>query len=154
MRLILIRHAVAEDRRLDLEDRERHLTEEGKEEFRALMPELKEKLAYLNDPPYYLWSSPSYRTMETAQIVAETLGIEVIDENEFIYSGDYLNFSDAIAQAQEEAIFILVGHEPTLSDWSGMMAHKPKKFKKSEIRAYIVDGFNPLTATFKWRIKP
>lgn len=154
MKLILIRHAIAEDRRIGLDDRERHLTEEGKKKFHTLMPELKEKLAHLKNPIYNLWSSPSYRTMETAEIVADTLNIDVIEENEFIYSGDYLHFSDAIQEAQEEAIFILVGHEPTLSEWSGMMAHQPKKFKKSEIRAYTVQAFDPLSATISWRIKP
>lgn len=41
MEIILIRHSIAEDRREDLEDIDRRLTQKGIKRFRELMPVLQ-----------------------------------------------------------------------------------------------------------------
>lgn len=75
MEIILIRHSIAEEKRVDLEDVNRHLTEKGVKRFRGLMPVLQKKLEPLEERDILLWSSPAKRATETADYRERRAGL-------------------------------------------------------------------------------
>lgn len=154
MEIILIRHAKAEERLGSSQDIKRHLTEKGKQKFRQLMPELNEKLEPIEEGPVLLWSSPATRALETAQIVAEELQMEINAIHDFLYEGDFEKFSQEILNLNEDTTLVIVGHEPTLSEWTKRMAGEDVKIRKGEILNFHLHSRSPLEAELRWVIKP
>ncbi|MFD1216090.1 phosphohistidine phosphatase SixA [Microbulbifer celer] len=107
MLLFVLRHGHAEP--FSNSDETRALTDEGREEVRAVCKERASELAQVRT----IWASPFVRTRQTAKIVAETFGLEVeINEN---LTGDtpVQQLMDVLAEA-DEALFplLLVSHQP------------------------------------------
>lgn len=118
MEILLIRHSIAEDRRADLDDVDRRLTQKGIQRFRELMPVLQKKLEPLEEREILFWSSPAKRATETADIVTEELGFEIDEIKDFIYYGDFEDLSEDVQDVDDELILLITGHEPLLSDWT------------------------------------
>lgn len=154
MEILLIRHSTAEDKRADLEDIKRHLTEKGVKKFQKLMPELKEKLEPLDQDKILLWSSPAARALETAEIVAKELNIEINAVHDFIYSGEFEKLSAEVQNIKDEMKILVVGHEPTLSEWTKQMTDEDVKIKKGAILNLKVVSRSPLEAELQWVIAP
>lgn len=154
MELIFVRHAKAEERRDNLDDRQRHLTEKGKAKFTQLMPQLLEKLSPSKDLPYIIWSSPANRAIETAEIVAQSLEHLIDDQYEFIYTGDFEAFTTALQEVDDKVTLILVGHEPTWSTWSAKLANRSIDYKKGGIASFKLTSKDPVQANFLWQIQP
>ena len=152
MKLMLIRHAHAEEKREDLEDIKRHLTEKGIESFKSLMPELKEKLEPLAERNLLLWSSPANRAMETAEIVADALQIPINSIEGFIYEGDFKTLSNRIQVEDDETTLMVVGHEPSLSEWAEEMTGEPTKIRKGDMLHFEVTQKFPLKAELQWTV--
>ncbi len=152
MQIILVRHAHAEERREDLEDIKRHLTKEGKEIFKRLMPELKERLQPIAKQKLLLWSSPANRAMETAEIVAEALDLSVDTIEGFIYEGDFKTLSSWIQDVADDALLMVVGHEPALSEWAKEITGERMKIRKGDLLQFEVTQKFPLKAELQWKI--
>ena len=106
MKLLLVRHATAEEARPGLTDAERALTPRGRERMNAAVPGL---LAWGLQPARLL-SSPLLRARQTAEIVSEACGVpvEILDTLAALPSEKLLadlHGDDALA----------VGHEPWIS---------------------------------------
>ena len=102
--LWLLRHGDAEDSASD--DFSRRLTEKGKRQSRAAGL----ALARLEIEIDTCLTSPKARALETAQIAAGELGIEV-EEDERLRGGDF----DPYELAAGRGRVLLVGHEPDFS---------------------------------------
>lgn len=154
MDIILIRHAPAEPRRDNIADIERHLTEKGKRKYRKLVPQLGKKLERVTKQPITMWSSPANRALETAAIVTEELGIAVAASHDFIYTGDFAAFSEALKKVADDTTLLVVGHEPTLSEWFQQLTAQEITLKKGAMIGVKVDQLTPLAAEFQWQIQP
>lgn len=154
MEIILIRHAKAEEKREDLEDIKRNLTEKGKKKFQKLMPKLKEKLEPIEDRNIILWSSPATRALETAHIIAHDLQIKISSIHDFIYEGDFQKMSREIQDVDAETTLLIVGHEPSLSEWTKELAGEDVKIKKGAMLNFNVTNQSPLEAELQWTIAP
>lgn len=154
MEIILVRHSNAEDRTANLDDRKRHLTQKGINRFSSLMPKLSEKMVPLKERNILIWSSPAYRAMETAEILAEALVIPEIYQEEFIYSGDFNDLVQAIQNVDDDSTLFIVGHEPTLSIWADMMGENQRVFKKGQMISLTPSQKEPLKAKLNWKIIP
>lgn len=155
MKIVLVRHAKAEDRRDGLEDRERRLTEKGVTKFTGLMPQLLEQLESQADHPVVIWSSPAFRAAETADILADHLDLPIDAYHDFIYTGEFEKFAAALEDiADDDTILFLVGHEPTLSLWTAQIAHRNIHFKKGAMVALELTSRDPLEAKLAWQIQP
>ncbi len=152
MEIILVRHAKAEKKREDLEDRKRKLTEKGIKEFQKLTPELKEKLKPLEKEKIELWSSPARRALETAHIIAQDLLLYSLTTEEFIYTGDFEQLSREVQKAEEDQIIFVVGHEPSLSEWAEAMTGEEMKIRKGDMLSFKVTDSSPLKAELQWVI--
>lgn len=105
--IYLIRHGIAQS--YSTSDFERELTTEGIIKLRAAFIEFREKFKSSN---YKIYSSPTVRTVQTAEILCEMLksDFEIVDE---LKDESYVDF---IKQLDKNADHIIVGHEPYISD--------------------------------------
>ncbi|HET9989924.1 MAG TPA: histidine phosphatase family protein [Kofleriaceae bacterium] len=111
--VLLIRHASAIDETLELRDPYRHLTALGRQQARAL----GDRLRWHDCEPTHLWSSPLVRAIQTAELVALTLGSATLIETlpALAPEGHPRDVAAAIAKLPAGALVMLFGHEPTLS---------------------------------------
>ncbi len=115
MELLLIRHAIAEERRSGewSGDRDRPLTSSGEDRFRRLA----RLLATVWDPPDLILSSPYARAWRTAQILTEECGWpapEAFPSLEPMHAPAAT--VAALNQRTAAGRVVLVGHEPTLHE--------------------------------------
>jgi phosphohistidine phosphatase len=111
-----MRHAKAEK---GAKDRERGLTNEGREEARVVAEKLVEK----GCKPDVVLVSDARRARETALIVADILGaLDRIKTVENLYEGgsrDYIRAVDSIVTRCEHAL--IIGHNPAISDAAAVL---------------------------------
>ncbi len=154
MEIILVRHAKAEKRRMEIEDDRRYVTKKGEEKFQKLLPELREKLHLPSERKVILWSSPALRALETAHILARNFQINISSVHDFIYEGDFEQLTQAIQTIDEETTLFIVGHQPYLNEWIYDLTGKEEKIKKGNIISLKITSRNPLEAKAQWMIIP
>ena len=115
MRLVVIRHAIAEDRETfaatGRDDASRPLTDDGKRKMRRAARGLRHLLPALET----IVASPLTRAHETAEIVRDEYGLQRIQTApELEPDGPLAAVVEALARYSGELIAI-VGHEPQLS---------------------------------------
>jgi phosphohistidine phosphatase len=111
-KLLLIRHAKA-THETGFKDFERPLQESGLKHAAIMASHLKEK-GYV---PEILIASPALRTLSTANIFSQHLGIPHAQTNEVIYEAGVYNLIKVINDVPVEHNFIaLVGHNPGISE--------------------------------------
>ena len=110
--VVFIRHTDAQNAPVGGSDADRKLTEKGisdaKKTARSIQPIVK-------DASIHLVCSPLIRALETAKILGKKLDLTPISE-EWVAIGKLSDLHEAIETLQEE-VLIVVGHEPTLSQW-------------------------------------
>lgn len=112
MQLYFVRHGRAEDREAwaPRDDRLRPLTDDGLARMRqsaATMQALKVK-------PDVIFTSPLTRALQTAEILAGTLGAPLVEENRLAHFG-VGGLADLIAAQEGARRLMFVGHEPDFS---------------------------------------
>ena len=121
MRLLLLRHGPADERdplRWP-DDRLRPLTPKGIERStRAIRGILK-----LEDAPDAIWTSPLRRAAQTAALLAESVGPDVLlEERETLEpGGSYRTLLEHLAAVKDTELLVLVGHEPDLGKLAGVL---------------------------------
>ncbi len=161
MKLLLLRHAIAEDRAKfatsGKEDRLRPLTEDGRKKMRrsadalaAILPEIA-----------LIATSPFARCRESAEIVARAYpGRPVLSElGELAPTGSSAALLKFLRAQKALPVVACIGHEPNLSQFAGwLLAGKEKSFL--ELRkggACLLDFAGPLApgaATLLWHLTP
>ena len=135
--LILIRHGIAEERTPEGDDFYRKLTEAGVEELTAFLPDIAPLLTESGN--LKIWTSPLVRARQTAELVAEATAVEVIQPQEFLETGDYVAFMEALKQEDDGFNLALVGHEPYMSIWTKELIGDAIPFKKGAVAFCTVD---------------
>ena len=134
MKLVLIRHARAEERALFRRDRTRALTEDGRRRMRKAARGLYALLPGISR----IATSPFLRARQTAEIVAAAYNGLVITPLPALAPGEPARTLLAWLRTQpEETELALVGHEPDLGRLAGwLLPGKPSgfmKFKKGAV---------------------
>lgn len=115
MRLLVIRHAIAEDKETfagtGRDDASRPLTDDGKRKMRRAARGLHELLDSID----VLISSPLTRAIETADIVRDVFGIERAEQMPELEPTRPLPEAVASLSRFPGELIALVGHEPQLS---------------------------------------
>jgi phosphohistidine phosphatase len=151
MRLYFFRHAEAEDAANGVADHERALTSKGQRRT-ALAAQ---GLVRLKVKPVRLYSSPRVRSRQTADILAESLGlsVEVRDEVDFDFS--VLAVERLIADLEDESDVLFVGHEPSMSIILSDMTGANVAMKKGGMaRVDIAPTTSPLRGRLVWLLAP
>lgn len=135
MKLYLMRHARAEDRKPGGLDSERELTGSGKTKAASKVSKLTDELSGLD----VVLTSPAIRAMQTAQIVVDHLnepGLLKVDDHLEVGSDAGLILAH-LRDLNYSGDVMLVGHEPWLSDLAARLISPTGdaqiKFKKSAI---------------------
>lgn len=130
--LLLLRHAKASRSPDSGTDQERPLTRRGRRDA----PRIARWMRTHDLVPDCILASPSRRTRETAELVADELGLasEALRWDERVYEADVATLLDVLAGAPADARrVLLVGHNPGLEDLvrhlGGETAREPEKGK-------------------------
>lgn len=145
MELLLVRHAIADERdpvRYP-DDSLRPLTDHGRERFRRAA----RGLATLVDPPQRVLASPYARTWETATILADAAGWPEPEPCEPLAAHHGAETALAMAAALgAEGRIALVGHEPTMTLLARLLVAAPDRARVEWFRkgaAALVDCAGP-----------
>jgi len=118
MQLLVIRHAIAEEREVfaqsGRDDSERPLTEAGREKMRRGVEGLRRLVSRID----LLASSPYARAMQTAELVAAGYGREadpIRRVESLIPDGPLERFQSWLQRQSRAQVVAIVGHEPQLS---------------------------------------
>ncbi len=160
MQLLLIRHAIAEEREdyasTGKRDAERPLTAFG----RRRMAKNARGLRRIAPTIDIIVSSPYTRAMETARIVAETLGVKsnVVTET-LIPERHPKEFLAWLAGQSADAVIAAVGHEPHVGrmlQWAiAQQAESHAVFKKGGVCLLEFDSaVKAGTAVLQWLVTP
>ena len=157
MKIYLVRHAIAEERRPDHEDDSlRPLTEKGRNKMQKIAGALRE----LGVDPDLIVSSPYVRARQTASVLAKALKYK----EEIVYSDSLLPMGkpdDMIGEVNEKYSvdeLMLVGHEPSLSTLASvLLAGNPDvsiNLKKGGICCLSDDLHYDRKAVLEWLLTP
>ena len=112
MILYFLRHGITSDTNTWTgDDHERPLTNEGVIQIKTIANFLK-KIDIKIDA---ILSSPLKRAVQTAQIIAKSMDLEVILDKRLAYGFSLESLSEIIAEHPQLAAIMLVGHEPDFS---------------------------------------
>lgn len=154
MKLLFLRHAIAEDARQGMRDWDRALTEEG----RAQGPVVAHALNMLETYPDVVLSSPLVRARETAELVAPLLNshVELVDELQ--PGSGSLKGLGRLLEHYTGTCVMLVGHEPDLSSLAARLANADERgilLKKAGLIRIDLDGRpQPGRGRLVWLLTP
>ncbi|NMB79985.1 MAG: phosphohistidine phosphatase SixA [Methanomicrobiales archaeon] len=113
MDLFILRHGKAEDAGHGITDAQRKLTKKGREEIEGLALWMAEHELEFD----LIAASPLTRAIETAAIVADTLGCpeKVVEWKVLVPGGNPDTVCREVDRYADAAAVLLVGHEPLLS---------------------------------------
>jgi phosphohistidine phosphatase len=117
MQLLVIRHAIAEDRDVfassGRDDSERPLTAAGRDKMRRAATGLRRVVPTID----LLASSPYVRAMQTAELVAEAYGIDGIKTvDALVPDAPLQRFLTWVQRKATVDVVAIVGHEPHLGE--------------------------------------
>lgn len=139
MKLLVVRHATAEDGGPNLRDWDRALTDKGRAEASLI----SHALQVLELQPNVVLSSPLVRARQTAEIVAGELGVDVTLADE-LQSGDAtLEHVQRLLTRHTVDTAMLVGHEPDLSSLAARLVNADERgmlLKKGGLIRVDVEG--------------
>jgi len=122
MQLLIVRHAVAEDRdefaRTGQDDAKRPLTKAGRRKMQRGVRGLRVVVPRID----VLATSPFTRAAETARIVADGYeGLEPVTVSELTPDGKYKDLIGWLRDQAARGVVAIVGHEPHLSGLAGLL---------------------------------
>lgn len=157
--VVLIRHAIAEDRddfaRTGKSDDLRPLTDKGRKRMQKAARGLRRVVPELDR----LFSSPLVRARQTAEIVSEAFGGPEVESLEAAATGDGNELLGVLRAAEPGTTIAVVGHEPINGNWTGWLltgaAAEFIAYKKGEACALSFAGaVRPGAAVLLWKIRP
>jgi phosphohistidine phosphatase len=149
MKLYFLRHAEAEDGK-DLDDHDRRLTTNGIERTSAAA----KVMTKLDIVPLFIYSSPRVRARQTADIVAQHLGMGVDVREEVDFTFSLKAVEKLIAELKPEDDVMFVGHEPSFSATIGALTGASVEMKKGGLARVDVISTFPLRGVLVWLVAP
>ena len=149
MELILMRHGKAETRSDAKADFERELTSIGRKKVKQAARGLSRCL--LPGRVVLIWTSPSIRTLQTAEILRTAFGkktkIHVMDA---IADGNLAELQTEWSKIPDIDVLIVVGHEPLLSDWTKKLSDVDLVFRPASAASIVLDDPEQSGASLDW----
>ena len=163
MKLILVRHALAEDRedffKKNLEDHMRPLTAKGKKKMQKIATEFVDLIGHVD----HIITSPYTRAKETASILKEVFSdASIVEAAELVPQSPPQSFLKWLRSfsGQFETL-MAVGHEPQLSVFASFLLTGETSsridFKKSGMICFefeSTEGLMQRQIQLKWMIHP
>ena len=152
-RLHLLRHADAGDPETwSGPDDARPLSPKGEKQSRRL----GRHLASVGFTPDGIISSPKLRARQTAEIVAEELGLEVTIDDRLGFGLDAVAVEAILFDASEPQAPVLVGHDPDFSELTAWLigASSFTMKKGALVRIDTVRPISQASGTLRWLVPP
>lgn len=147
--LILVRHAKTEPRSPEIEDHQRQLTSAGIRSAKAALPRA---LSLVENPKEWrIWSSPALRAWQTAEIVADAMGLKEIEKNPNLYSDEVHALRKSLAE--EKGNLVLVGHNPYLEEFADSICPHHLRLNKSSVACFTFEDGNLHEAELSWFVQ-
>ena len=129
-RLLLLRHAKTEPGGAGIDDHERALMARGREDA----PKLGRYIRQCGYDPDLILSSTSRRTVETVELVTDTLsGVARVDYMDALYLAEPEVILQVIRLAPDKMKGVMVvGHNPGLEQIATLLAREPVKRKERD----------------------
>ncbi|BAZ41625.1 phosphohistidine phosphatase SixA [Calothrix sp. NIES-4101] len=161
MELYLIRHGIAEEKRENLQDEERKLTQEGRQKTEKVA----QRLVELDLKFDFILTSPLVRARQTAEILLKAgLGKKVEESSYLAPGGDISAWIVNWLETQNpkissEAKLALVGHEPDLGYWTELLVWGEAKGrlvlkKAGTIGIKVPEKATPLGSSYMFLLTP
>ena len=148
MQLFFLRHAEAEGHHRA--DFDRELTERGHKRTKTAGKVMK----HLGIKPTHIFSSPRIRARQTADIVAEILGIKVEERSEVDFGFNVQHVESMINAIPESAQVMFVGHNPSMSYVVNELCGADLNMKKGGLARIDLYTRKPLQGELIWLIAP
>jgi phosphohistidine phosphatase len=139
MKLLIVRHATAEDGGPRLRDWDRALTDHGRAEASLV----SHALQTLELQPDVVLSSPLVRARQTAEIVAGELGVDMTLAEELQAGDATLDHVQRLLARHTAETALLVGHEPDLSSLAARLVNADERgmlLKKGGLIRVDIEG--------------
>lgn len=149
MRLYFFRHAIAQDPDDQTPDEQRELTEEGIARTKRAAQVMKA----LGVSPDYIYSSPLKRSLQTANILARGLGVEVEVKPE-LAPGFSIAGLEALTRDLNNEELLLVGHEPDFSTTISSLTGGRVVMKRGGLARVEVISRRPMLGQLIWLVAP
>ena len=149
MKLYFMRHGIAEYG-VGVSDHDRRLTQRGIQRIETAGRVLK--MTGIN--PAHIYSSPRIRAKQTAEIVAQALGMTVELRDEVNFDFDSQAVEALITGLADEAEVMFVGHEPSMSTTLGEITGGVVIMKKGSLARVDLVRRNPVRGILVWLIAP
>lgn len=156
MDLLILRHGEAGRRSPSPGDSKRALTDGGKQEIADLSNGLKSLEVKLDN----IFSSPLLRAKQTAEIVAKSLKYKgKIEELDSLKpEGSKLEFYLSLSKLKQDAVVLVVGHEPYLSEVIGEAISQSGcriNLKKAGLaRIKVISTLPKIKGELRWLLTP
>lgn len=128
MVIVLFRHGEAEDSTDMRDDGLRSLTTKGRKRTKKMAKVVNKLLP--KKRRIQIWSSPLLRALQTAEILADQVGVKVKIHNA-ISNGDFEMLCANLKDCHEEDCVLIVGHQPFLGEWTEQLTGLQLPFRKS-----------------------
>ena len=145
--LVLVRHGAPEASSPSGADMDRRLTEAGARALRAAYPRVFSLLG--DDADARVWSSPAVRALETADVVAASLGVEDIEVHQSLYAQDANTFL-AELEAADAPCVVAVGHAPFVDTLASRLADVCPAFGKGAAAAFDLPNGPSERGSLRW----
>lgn len=141
--LVLVRHGRAEKASEDSSDLYRELTPDGRHALEVAYPRTFSLLEDYDD--VNVWSSPAIRAMQTAQVVANALGVDGIEVDQTLYDQHADAILAQIATTTEDTV-VIVGHVPSLDSVASRLLGREVRLGKGAALALELSQPSATTA--------
>ena len=148
MRLYFLRHGIAED--LAASDFERELTQRGRRRVQASA----NVMTRLGIAPRQIFSSPRLRARQTAEIVADALGMAVTISEAVNFGFDLSDLRRLTKDSSADDEFMFVGHNPDMSLLVSEITGVDASMKKGGLARIDVIGRRVDEGELVWLIAP
>ena len=149
MELILMRHGKAEARSDAKADFEREITSIGRKKVKQAARGLARCL--LPGRVILIWTSPSIRTLQTAEILRTAFGkktkIHVMDA---IAGGNLADLQMEWSKIADIDVLLIVAHEPMLSDWTKKLSDVELVFRPASAACIVLDDPVQAAGSLDW----
>lgn len=148
MKLYLLRHA---DATYDAPtDEARPLSQRGIERTQTAARVMKK----LDLAPLRIYTSPRLRSRQTAEIVADVLGVEIEVTPELDFDFNLNAAQKLLRKLPEKGEVMFVGHNPSMSEVVTDLSGAEISMKKGGMARLDIYNLNPLRGELIWLIAP
>jgi phosphohistidine phosphatase len=155
MELYILRHGIAEEATGGMADKDRALTEGGRDRLRRVLSRAHEA----GVAPSLILTSPYRRALETAQLAAPALGsVKVTRCDALVPASTPEEVWEVIREHRKESGLLLAGHEPLLSQTAAYLLGAPDlqiDLKKAAMVRIDLESFSGTPrGILKWMLTP